>query len=194
MNLEHGRDRSREVVRLWLHGVIHLNVVRATWDIQDGCTIKELGKLLCVKCGGRDEQLQVWTTTCNILHQTKENVGMQCTLVGFVNHQSTVAAEVWLGQEFSQQHAISHVLQCSLFGCSIFETNGVSNLVSDFDSNFLGHTGSNTHSCHTTGLSTSNLHAILAVPVLVQVLWELRRFSGTRFTNDDQDLIFFDCV
>ena len=71
------------------------------------------------------------------LDETEEDVGVECSLVGFINDHDAVALQIGFGKKFSQQHAIGHVFDHSALRCTIFKTNAVAYFIAQLLVHFL---------------------------------------------------------
>ncbi len=69
------------------------------------------------------------------------------------------------------------------FTGNILESYGVANLLPQFEAHFLRYPLGHGHSCHSSWLGAPN-HAVVTVPVLVEVLCELCGLTRPCFPND----------
>ena len=90
VNLQDGCDGGRQIIGFGCLCVVNLHGKGASGDVENGRLVKVLGKLLCIHCGGGDEQLEVGSEACNVLDQTKQDIRVQRALVCFVDHEHTV--------------------------------------------------------------------------------------------------------
>jgi translation initiation factor 6 (eIF-6) len=109
--------------------------------------------------------------------------------VGLVEDDGTVARQVVVVHGLAQQHSVRHVLQDGVLARLVLETNAVSDLLAELDVHLLGHTLRNGHGSDTTGLRAGNHLGVLVGEVVEEhELRNLRRLSGTRLTDEDEDL------
>jgi len=73
----------------------------------------------------------------NILDQPEEDVGVEGSLVSLVDDHDAVARQVRLGQEFSEQHSVRHVLEQRPLRRAVLEPDAVADLVSDSQNYFF---------------------------------------------------------
>ena len=101
MDLKDCSDGSGKIIGFRLRSVVDVHRVPSPWYIEYRRVVKVFGKLLGIHGRGRDQKLQLWPKSCNVFDESKENVRVQGPFVGFINHQSRVRSQIWLGQEFS---------------------------------------------------------------------------------------------
>ena len=63
-----------------------------------------------------------------LLHEPKEHVSVDGSLMSLIQHDYRVLLEVGVNETLPQQHAIRHVLDHCLRTCDILKTNCVANL------------------------------------------------------------------
>ena len=63
-----------------------------------------------------------------LLEEAEEHVSVDCPLVGLVQHDNGVLAQLRVYQALSQQHTVCHVLDHSLGAGAVLETDGVAHL------------------------------------------------------------------
>lgn len=66
----------------------------------------------------------------DFLENAEENVSVDSPLVGLIKHNDRILTEVLVHKRLSQQHTISHVLDDSLAGSMVLETDRIAHLIS----------------------------------------------------------------
>ncbi len=74
------------------------------------------------------QALKDWTVV-GVPHQPKEDIGVECALMGLIHHHDRVGCQIRLAQELPQQHAIRHVLDDRLVRGAVLEADGVAHLL-----------------------------------------------------------------
>lgn len=69
-----------------------------------------------------------------LLEETKQDISVDCPLVGFIQHDNGVLAQLRVDQTLSQQHTVCHVLDHSLRAGAVLKTDSVTHLESKKDS------------------------------------------------------------
>lgn len=194
VDLEDRGDGGVEVVGLGLLGVVDVDGVPAAGDVEDGRAVKVPRELLRVHRRGRDEQLELRPEARDVLDEAEEDVGREGALVGLVDHERGVPAEVGLGEELAEQHAVGHVLEDGLVGGRVLEADGVAHLVADLDAHLVGDARGDGHGGDAAGLRAADLEPAAGVAGLVEVLRELGGLAGAGLADDDEDLVPLDGV
>ena len=123
------------------------------------------------------------------LDETKEDVGTKRPLVSFIDDDGRVLAQRWVGEEEPEQHAVRHVVEDCLVARRILESDRVADLGADPTADLLGDAGRDRHGGDTPRLGARNLHTVLGVATLVQVLRQLRRLARARLGRHNQHLV-----
>lgn len=63
-----------------------------------------------------------------LFEKTKQDVCMDRTFMGFIQHYDSILSEIRINETLSQHHTICHVLYDSLWTCQIFKTYCITNL------------------------------------------------------------------
>ena len=66
-----------------------------------------------------------------MLHKAKEDISVDGSLVGLVQHDDLVLHQIPVNQTLSQQHAVRHVLDLGLRAGAVLKTDGVAHLGQD---------------------------------------------------------------
>ena len=71
------------------------------------------------------------TASTDMLHETEENVCVDGSLVGLVQHDDLVLQQISVDQTLPQQHAVRHVLDLRLRAGAVLKADGVAHLGHD---------------------------------------------------------------
>mmetsp|Transcript_7965 Transcript_7965/g.18853 ORF Transcript_7965/g.18853 Transcript_7965/m.18853 type:complete len:269 (+) Transcript_7965:1396-2202(+) len=191
MDLHNGDESGIKIVRLWFLGVKNFHRKCSAGNGKDGA-LEEVGaKLLSIERRTCNNNLHVRSAAAQILEQTEKDIGVDCPLVRLIQHECRISPKVVVGEIFSHQHTIGHILDDGLFGGNVLETDGISNLFTQRTAKLLGDTLGNGNGGHPSRLRTTN-DAVFRNAHLRHVLRHLSCFAGTGFTNHNQNLILGD--
>jgi hypothetical protein len=126
------------------------------------------------------------------LDQSEQEIRRERAFVSLVDDESRVAGQVRLRQELSQKHAVGHVLEHGLVARAVLEPDGVADLGADAAPYLLRDARGDGHGGDAPGLGAADLHAVLGVAGLVQVLGQLRRLARTCFGDNNENLVLLD--
>mmetsp|Transcript_7308 Transcript_7308/g.17712 ORF Transcript_7308/g.17712 Transcript_7308/m.17712 type:complete len:239 (+) Transcript_7308:1578-2294(+) len=188
MDLHDGDEGRVQVVALGGLGVQQLHGERPSRNGEDGAIAEEGRVLLGLECRGSHDEFEVGSPSQRFLHEPEEDVGVDGTFVGLVEHDQRVTRTVGIHKAFTQQHAIRHVLDHRLVAGAILKPNAVANLLSQPTPKLLAHTLGDRHGGDTTRLRDPDL-APGGVATLCEILWHLRRLSRPGLANDDENLV-----
>mmetsp|Transcript_2444 Transcript_2444/g.7118 ORF Transcript_2444/g.7118 Transcript_2444/m.7118 type:complete len:297 (-) Transcript_2444:603-1493(-) len=191
MDLHNGDESSIEIVRLWLLGVKDFHRKCTARNGKDGAMEEVGAKLLGIERRTCYNDLHVRSAATQVLEQTEKDIGVDCPLVRLIQHERRIPPKVVVSKIFSHQHTIGHVLDYGLFGGNVLETDGISDLFTQRTAKLLGDTFGDGNGGHPSWLRTTN-DAVLSNAHLRHVLRHLGRFTGTSFTNHNQNLILGD--
>ncbi len=65
----------------------------------------------------------------HLSEKPEEHVSVEGALMGLVHDYRAVVVQIWLPQRFPQKNPIRHVFYYSLLWCTVFKTDGITNLV-----------------------------------------------------------------
>ena len=103
-----------------------------------GCKVP--GKAGRIDGGRGDDHPQVIAFGHQALEVAEQHVNGQAALVGFVDDDCVVAAQLRVGRNLSQQHAIGEHLQLGALAGLAVETNLVAHLIAQAHAEFTGNT------------------------------------------------------
>lgn len=69
-----------------------------------------------------------WDLSAYLFQQSKEDICVNGSLVGLVQHDDGILSEVGVNQALSQQHAVCHVLDDCFWAGAILKSNSVAHL------------------------------------------------------------------
>ena len=63
----------------------------------------------------------------------------------FIDYHTRITSKIWFGENLSQKHTISHVLDNSLWVCAVFEANRVTHFMTELHIHFVSDSCCNAH-------------------------------------------------
>ena len=181
--------------------VQHLHRVRAARYLDDWCgravgTGEVLREAFWVDRRGGDDQFEIRALWQQILQIPQEEVDVQAAFVSLIDDDRVVLAEEPVALNLVEQHTVGHELDRGVLAGLIVEAD----LITDQGIRFI-RAGAELLCdavCHAAGgdapgLGVSDALA-LAAPKVEAHLRDLRGFTGTSLTGDDDDLVFSDSL
>ena len=189
MNLQHGPYGGLEVVTLGLGGIEDLDGEGTTRDGEQWGVVEVGLELLGIEGGRHDNDLEVFAAGGDLLEQGHEDIGREGTFVGFIENDAAVAGHVVVVHGLAQELTIGHVLEHGLGAGPVLETDAVTDFLAQLDIQLVRDTLGNRHGRHSSGLGTGDELAVRVGELVVEdVLGNLGGLSGTRLTDEDEDL------
>ena len=111
-----------------------LSIDEATYRFEE--ILREFNR---IQCGRGDDEFEVIALLNGLLEEAEEHIRVDCALVGLVQHEDRVLAQVGVDKALSQKHTFCHVLDLRLGGCAVLETNGVAHLLTQTTPELLRH-------------------------------------------------------
>lgn len=171
-----GLDRRLEVAAGPLRAVEQLDREHLARHVQYGARAEEGREFLPVQRGRRDEQPQRRRARPReALEEAEEDVRVEAPLVGFVEDDHRVPAQLRILQALAQQAAVGEVFDARGVRHAVLEAHGVADLAAQGDAHLAGHPPRNRHCGHAAGLRDGN-GSLLGKASTVQKLGKLRRF------------------
>ena len=85
-----------------------------------------------VECGGGNEQTEVGTLREQTLAEAEEDVGIDASLVGLVEHDNAIMGESWVADELFDEAAVGDVADfCGGVG-KVVESDCIAHFFSEF--------------------------------------------------------------
>lgn len=159
------------------------------WDLEYGNGAEELGELSGIQRGGRHDELHIKSLLHHIPQNTEQYIGMQGPFVGLIHDDTVVLIQLRIAKRLAQQHAVCHVLDLGLLCRTVLKSNGVANHLPQLTAHLFAHSLGHGHRSDATRLGAAD-HAGVPIPLFQQVLRQLCGLSGTRFADNDDDLMF----
>ena len=101
MNCDCGSDGSFNIISLRLFTEIHVDWEHSAWNIEARSPVKIVLEFGGIHCGRHDDQLQVFSLGQNLLDESEQDVGVECTFMGLVKNDHRVLFELVVHHGFS---------------------------------------------------------------------------------------------
>ncbi|KPY95200.1 putative periplasmic protein kinase ArgK and related GTPase of G3E family [Pseudomonas syringae pv. spinaceae] len=159
--------------------------------------VEVLGKALQVDGRGGDDDFQVRAARQQGFQVTEQKVDVQAALVGFVDDDRVVALKKAVILGFGQQDTVSHQLDQGVAVALILETYLITDQRPQRRADFLGNPAGHAACGDPARLGMADQTVLTATDFQAD-LWQLRGFTRTGLTGNDQHLMleqrFFDLV
>ncbi len=201
LELLHGVGDRGDLVAVGVVGVLfeerpvaHLHGVCTPADLDDRGVAEVPGEALGVDGGRGDDDLEVGPLRQQLGEVAQQEVDVEGPLVGLVDDDRVVGAQLAVGLDLGEQDAVRHQLdegglRVDLVGEADLPADGLAERGVQLLRHALGHGAGG----DTTGLGVPD-HAADASPELHADLRDLRGLPGTGLTGDDHDLVVADGV
>jgi hypothetical protein len=146
-------------------------------------------KLSRVHCCWHDNQFEVFSLCQNLLNEAKQHVCVQCTLMGLVENNDWIFFELVIEHGLSEKHTVSHVFENCFSGSMVFESDWVTNFLTQFDVHLLADSLSDWHCSDPSWLGAGNGFSLISVTSLDEELGNLCGFTRACLSDQDQSLI-----
>ena len=161
---------------------------RAARNRKHGHGAEEVAESLRVHGSGRDDEFQIGSSLHDLLHDSEQHIRVQGSLVRFIHDNHGVLLQRGVTDALSQQNSVRHVFDFRRRRRAVLESNRVAHQVANLPAFLVRHSLRHARRRHTTRLRATD-QSIVRIALLVQVLRELRRLSGARFSHNHNHLV-----